>query len=606
MLPSDKTASQEGINTTTKTASSPPHLSQTVPKVLWTADTLLSHHCSLEITSGELCTAKETVVYEKLPPPKYNIDLAKNKEKFLKRFFKHPLVFHLPYSLLHCLPADDGDSGILEVKQLLALTSCAPVEVLNQAVMPILLPSSIAYSEPLKPNSGEPLPLIPEPELDATTAEAAERAAEKTDVAEDCVKRRLTLRYMDPDSSKPTTELQLQSIKMRDMIIVRRRLSKELLLRRTVLSRSLSRSPRRPPNQRGIVPRPTSVEGMDGVAAGAATSAAASRQQKQSTFDLSTINPVLVKQAKERVEEAIKKNKIFAVIGPYHHIREGLKRRGWVEKFYKATINLNGGSKPRLTSRSAETPNCLSDDADGDGNDDDQTDLMIAEPERKEFPWEADGGIYGLMARSLKATVPNFIWTLKKSQIDFRFLRKDQIVNHHPKAPFTTKVGLCRHLRMVRWFDDIGPESFFPRCYLLSANEEKRSFIDDYQLTAAMAAIKWACNYYQQPRQPKKRIQRPNMRETDDDTSTYDPQVWNSQCEGSVSDSSSGTISATKAITMALRCCDWYLRSMRHEDLDESSGQFERSVTSIPPTVHLLVVPLPNFQCLSNVDFFAD
>ncbi|VDL88941.1 unnamed protein product [Schistocephalus solidus] len=187
-----------------------------------------------------------------------------------------------------------------------------------------------------------------------------------------------------------------------------------------------------------------------------------------------------------------------------------------------------------------------------------------------------------LQARSLKATVPNFIWTLKKSQIDFRFLRKDQIVNHHPKAPFTTKVGLCRHLRMVRWFDDIGPESFFPRCYLLSANEEKRSFIDDYQLTAVMAAIKWACNYYQQPRQPKKRIQCPNMRETDDDTSTYDPQVWNSQCEGSVSDSSSGTISATKAITMALRCCDWYLRSMRHEDLDESSPSLHRSYCRDP------------------------
>ncbi|VDN34606.1 unnamed protein product [Dibothriocephalus latus] len=74
---------------------------------------------------------------------------------------------------------------------------------------------------------------------------------------------------------------------------------------------------------------------------------------------------------------------------------------------------------------------------------------------------------------------------------------------------------------MVRWFDDIGSEYFFPRCYLLSANEEKRAFIDDYQLTAAMAAIKWACNYYEQPRQPNKRIQCTNVKETDDETSTY-------------------------------------------------------------------------------------
>ncbi|VDK85737.1 unnamed protein product [Dibothriocephalus latus] len=56
------------------------------------------------------------------------------------------------------------------------------------------------------------------------------------------------------------------------------------------------------------------------------------------------------------------------------------------------------------------------------------------------------------------------------------------------------------------------------------------------------------------------------------------PQVWNAQAEGSIADSSSGTISATKAISMALRHCDWYLRSMRHEDLDESS------TTSFSPT----------------------
>nr|VZI52129.1 unnamed protein product [Spirometra erinaceieuropaei] len=94
--------------------SSAPPSSATAPLILRTSNPLLSNHCSPEKKSGELYTAKETVVYEKLPPRQFNLDLAKNKEKFLKRFFKHPLVSCLPNSLLHCLPSDDEVDGLLE------------------------------------------------------------------------------------------------------------------------------------------------------------------------------------------------------------------------------------------------------------------------------------------------------------------------------------------------------------------------------------------------------------------------------------------------------------------------------------------------------------
>ncbi|KAM3187096.1 hypothetical protein ACTXT7_003006 [Hymenolepis weldensis] len=44
-----------------------------------------------------------------------------------------------------------------------------------------------------------------------------------------------------------------------------------------------------------------------------------------------------------------------------------------------------------------------------------------------------------IQGKNVKDVVPNFIWSLKKAHIDFRYLRPDQIVNHHVRTPFTTK-----------------------------------------------------------------------------------------------------------------------------------------------------------------------
>lgn len=41
----------------------------------------------------------------------------------------------------------------------------------------------------------------------------------------------------------------------------------------------------------------------------------------------------------------------------------------------------------------------------------------------------------------VRSELPRFIWSLRKNQVDFQNLQKDQIINHHSGAPFTTKVN---------------------------------------------------------------------------------------------------------------------------------------------------------------------
>ncbi|KAL3313613.1 Protein monoglycylase ttll8 [Cichlidogyrus casuarinus] len=98
--------------------------------------------------------------------------------------------------------------------------------------------------------------------------------------------------------------------------------------------------------------------------------------------------------------------------------------------------------------------------------------------------------MHEIKSKMLKLVNPSFIWTLRKSQVNIRYLRKDQIFNHLTSAPFTTKIGLYRSLQELPWVKETSTSSFFPRCYIITETEERLAFIDDFRLTACLSLIR--------------------------------------------------------------------------------------------------------------------
>ncbi|KAM9186269.1 tubulin monoglycylase TTLL3-like isoform 1-T1 [Dugong dugon] len=193
--------------------------------------------------------------------------------------------------------------------------------------------------------------------------------------------------------------------------------------------------------------------------------------------------------AKIHVERAVKQKKIFMIQGRYPVIRCLLRRRGWVEK---KMAHHTGTTLPASQKDLDSSVMCDSDTAEDEDEDED-----------KEFRplqlFDFDGllefddldGTHALMSRMVRNETPYFIWTTRRDVLDCRFLSKDQMINHYARAgSFTTKVGLCLNLRNLPWFDEADADSFFPRCYRLGAEDDKRAFIEDFWLTAARNVLK--------------------------------------------------------------------------------------------------------------------
>nr|XP_055069344.1 tubulin monoglycylase TTLL3 [Misgurnus anguillicaudatus] len=196
--------------------------------------------------------------------------------------------------------------------------------------------------------------------------------------------------------------------------------------------------------------------------------------------NLPQINGDRLKTAKISVDKAIKEKKVFSIQGPYPVIRAGLRARGWVER----RIPRPSLPQPRRHGEFETEATDEPDSSDGDGEEGERDD-------------DADDDTYNLMSRLVRNETTYLYWTTKRDSIDCQSLRKDQMTNHYAKAgSFTTKVGLCMSLRNLQWFDTTDPDTFFPRCYRLGAEDEKHAFIEDFRRTACTSLLLYVVERY--------------------------------------------------------------------------------------------------------------
>nr|XP_042129746.1 tubulin monoglycylase TTLL3 isoform X4 [Peromyscus maniculatus bairdii] len=185
-----------------------------------------------------------------------------------------------------------------------------------------------------------------------------------------------------------------------------------------------------------------------------------------------------LRNAKIHVERAVKQKKIFMIHGRYPVIRCLLRQRGWVEK---KMVPPQGTTLPPPPK---DLDSLVMGDSDATEDEDEEENEEFREPQLLDFDGflELDDldGVHALMSRMVRNETPYLIWTTRRDVLDCRFLSKDQMINHYAHAgSFTTKVGLCLNLRNLPWFDEADADSFFPRCYRLGAEDDKKAFIEN-------------------------------------------------------------------------------------------------------------------------------
>jgi len=82
-------------------------------------------------------------------------------------------------------------------------------------------------------------------------------------------------------------------------------------------------------------------------------------------------------------------------------------------------------------------------------------------------------------------------WTVKIVDVEATILQEYQQVNHFPKTPLiTSKVGLTHSLRNLFWFRNVDINTFYPRCFDLTVNQEHHDFCQEFKTIRAQSLLK--------------------------------------------------------------------------------------------------------------------
>ncbi|XP_074522474.1 tubulin monoglycylase TTLL3 [Halichoeres trimaculatus] len=253
--------------------------------------------------------------------------------------------------------------------------------------------------------------------------------------------------------------------------------------------------------------------------------------------NLPVLSPERLKTAKAHAEKAVKMHKVFSVQGPYPVIRAALRARGWVEQRTQRP-SCHAPRRPRGEGRAN-----FSDTGDDDEDDSDNT-------EEKQ---DSDR-LYDLMSRLVKNEMVDFYWTNRRDAVNPNSLQKKQIINHFAEADsFGTKAGLCVNLRNLHWFDSADPDTFFPRCYRLGAQDEKHDFIEDYRRTACTSLLKYIVENAQGVQGHRKKHS-----------------ICAVQGQRKRSRRRPKPVVLSQMIDFAVKVCQDFLESLEHGDIDRS------------------------------------
>jgi tubulin monoglycylase TTLL3/8 len=88
-------------------------------------------------------------------------------------------------------------------------------------------------------------------------------------------------------------------------------------------------------------------------------------------------------------------------------------------------------------------------------------------------------------------------FTLMSKDIDYGALTETQIVNHYERnTAITTKVGICKNLRNLIWFNNVDIDSFYPRCFDCNDENDFEDFLEDFKTTKAESILKLYMHFY--------------------------------------------------------------------------------------------------------------